>query len=180
MSEVLEAIEMQTAANPQHCVIWMHGLGADGHDFAPIVPELGLPRAAAVRFIFPHAPMQPVTVNNGYVMRAWYDILEPDLVRREDERGLRASQAQIETLVARETSRGIKASNLVLAGFSQGGAIAFQTGLRHAARVPRTAPERRASALEARVGSPDPDRARRGMPHPPLDLARYPERSPCG
>ena len=135
MSEVLEAIEMQTAANPQHCVIWMHGLGADGHDFAPIVPELGLPRAAAVRFIFPHAPMQPVTINNGYVMRAWYDILEPDLVRREDERGLRASQAQIETLVARETSRGIKASNLVLAGFSQGGAIAFQTGLRHAERL---------------------------------------------
>jgi phospholipase/carboxylesterase len=135
MSEILEAIEMQTAANPQRCVIWMHGLGADGHDFAPIVPELGLSRAAAVRFIFPHAPMQPVTINNGYVMRAWYDILEPDLVRREDEKGLRASQALIENLIARETSRGIKAANLVLAGFSQGGAIAFQTGLRHPERL---------------------------------------------
>jgi phospholipase/carboxylesterase len=135
MSDVLEAIEMQTAANPAHCVIWLHGLGADGHDFAPIVPELGLPRAAAVRFIFPHAPMRPVTINNGYVMRAWYDILEPDLVRREDEAGLRASQALIETLIAREKSRGIKAANLVLAGFSQGGAIAFQAGLRHAERL---------------------------------------------
>jgi phospholipase/carboxylesterase len=135
MNDILEAIEMQTAANPQHCVIWMHGLGADGHDFAPIVPELGLPHAAAVRFIFPHAPMQPVTINNGYVMRAWYDILEPDLVRREDGKGLRASQALIEALIARETARGIKASNLVLAGFSQGGAIALQTGLRHPERL---------------------------------------------
>jgi phospholipase/carboxylesterase len=132
---MLDAIELQTAPSPAHCVIWMHGLGADGHDFAPIVPELALPRGAAVRFIFPHAPMQAVTINNGYVMRAWYDILTPDLVRREDGKGLRASQALIETLIARETARGIKASNLVLAGFSQGGAIALQTGLRHPERL---------------------------------------------
>jgi len=135
VNEMLDAIELQTAPSPAHCVIWMHGLGADGHDFAPIVPELALPRGAAVRFIFPHAPMQAVTINNGYVMRAWYDILTPDLVRREDGKGLRASQALIETLIARETARGIKASNLVLAGFSQGGAIALQTGLRHPERL---------------------------------------------
>jgi phospholipase/carboxylesterase len=135
MSEYLEAIEMQTGPDPRHSVIWLHGLGADGNDFAPIVPELGLPRAAAIRFIFPHAPMQPVAINNGYVMRAWYDILGADLVRREDEKGLRASQGLIEALIQREATRGIAAANLVLAGFSQGGAIALQTGLRHAERI---------------------------------------------
>jgi phospholipase/carboxylesterase len=135
MPEYLEAIELQTGPDPRRCVIWLHGLGADGSDFAPIVPELGLPRTAAIRFVFPHAPMQPVTINNGYVMRAWYDILGTDLVRREDEKGLRASQGLIEALIAREAKRGIAASNLVLAGFSQGGAIALQTGLRHAERL---------------------------------------------
>jgi phospholipase/carboxylesterase len=135
MTEYLEAIELQTGPDPKYCVIWLHGLGADGNDFAPIVPELGLPRAAAIRFIFPHAPMQPVTINNGYVMRAWYDILGADLVRREDEQGLRASQGLIEALMQREATRGIAAANLVLAGFSQGGAIALQTGLRHTERI---------------------------------------------
>lgn len=135
MTEYLETIEHETGPDPKYCVIWLHGLGADGNDFAPIVPELGLPRTPSIRFIFPHAPMQPVTINNGYVMRAWYDILSADLVRREDEAGLRASQAKIEALIARENSRGIAASKLVLAGFSQGGAIALQTGLRHAERI---------------------------------------------
>jgi phospholipase/carboxylesterase len=135
MTETLEAIELATGPDPQYCVIWLHGLGADGNDFAPIVPELGLPRTPAIRFLFPHAPMQPVTINNGYVMRAWYDILGADLVRREDEKGLRASQSLIEAMIAREKTRGIAASKLVLAGFSQGGAIALQTGLRHAERI---------------------------------------------
>ena len=135
MTQALEAIQLDTGPNPRHCVIWMHGLGADGNDFAPIVPELGLPRSAAIRFLFPHAPMQPVTINGGYVMRAWYDILGTDLTRREDETGVRASQQSIEAMIAHEESRGIPASNLVLAGFSQGGAIALQTGLRHAARI---------------------------------------------
>ncbi len=135
MTELLEAIERDTGPEPERCVIWLHGLGADGHDFAPIVPELGLPRTPSIRFLFPHAPMRPVTINNGYVMRAWYDILGTDLARREDEAGVRESQGLIEALIAREQSRGIVASNLVLAGFSQGGAIALQTGLRHAERI---------------------------------------------
>ena len=135
MTELLEAIELETGPDPRHCVIWLHGLGDDGYGFASIVPELGLPRAPATRFLFPHAPMQPVTINNGFVMRAWYDILGNDLERREDTDGVRASQGRIEALIAREKSRGIAASNLVLAGFSQGGAIALQTGLRHAERI---------------------------------------------
>jgi phospholipase/carboxylesterase len=135
MAEYLEAIEHDTGPDPQYCVIWMHGLGADGYDFAPIVPELGLPKSPAIRFLFPHAPMRPVTINNGFVMRAWYDILGTDLARKEDERGVRASQALVEALMARERERGIPASNIVLAGFSQGGAIALQTGLRQTDRI---------------------------------------------
>jgi phospholipase/carboxylesterase len=110
----------------------MHGLGADGHDFEPIVPELGLPATLRVRFVFPHAPMQAVTINGGIVMRAWYDIYND---RRQDDAGIRASQARVEALLARERTRGIAARRLVLAGFSQGGAIALQTGLRHAERL---------------------------------------------
>lgn len=129
----LETLEIETAPNPTHAVIWMHGLGADGNDFAPIVPELGLGASPAIRFVFPHAPVQPVTINNGMHMRAWYDILSMDIGgRREDEAGLRASQAAIEALIARENSRGISTQNIVLAGFSQGCAMALQTGLRHA------------------------------------------------
>ena len=115
----------------------MHGLGADGHDFEPIVPELALPRGP-MRFIFPHAPHRPVTINGGMRMPAWYDILDPSLdpaSRREDAQGIRESQAQVEALVARELARGVPASRIVLAGFSQGGAIALHAGLRHAQRL---------------------------------------------
>jgi phospholipase/carboxylesterase len=135
MAEILEAIVHDTGPEPKRCVIWMHGLGADGHDFAPIVPELGLPRGTPVRFVFPHAPMQAVTINGGYVMRAWYDIIGTDLSRREDVAGVQASQAKIEAIIAREKSNGIAAASIVLAGFSQGGVIALQTGLRHAERI---------------------------------------------
>ncbi len=133
MPELLDAVEIETGPNPAASVIWLHGLGADGHDFEALVPELDLPDCA-IRFVFPHAPMQPVTINAGMVMRAWYDITDPAL-RREDERGVRASQARVEALIAREKQRGTQASRLVLAGFSQGGAIALQTGLRHPERL---------------------------------------------
>jgi len=129
-SELLPAIEIETAKNPSRSVIWMHGLGADGSDFVPIVGELGL-SGAGVRFIFPHAPTRPVTINSGYVMRAWYDIAYEDLSLKEDEKGVRASQAAIEALIERERERGIAHDSIVLAGFSQGGAIALQTALRY-------------------------------------------------
>jgi len=138
MSSLLETIEIETAPNPAAAVIWMHGLGADGNDFAPIVPELRIANAPAIRFVFPHAPMMPVTINNGYVMRAWYDVSFGDLegkTKQADEKGVRASQAAIEQLIARETARGIAAEKIVVAGFSQGGAIALQTGLRHADKL---------------------------------------------
>jgi phospholipase/carboxylesterase len=127
----LETIEIETAPSPQSAVIWMHGLGADGHDFAPIVRELDLSGCTGIRFVFPHAETMPVTINNGYVMRAWYDILGMDLVRREDAQGLRTSQQRIDDLIAREIARGIPAERIVLAGFSQGCAMALQTGLRY-------------------------------------------------
>ena len=132
MSTLLETIQLDSAPNPTVSIIWMHGLGADGNDFVPLVKELDLRGGPAIRFIFPSAGTMPVTINNGYVMRAWYDIRENDLVRREDEGGLRASQAQIEALIAREKARGIPASRIILAGFSQGCAMTLQTGLRHA------------------------------------------------
>jgi phospholipase/carboxylesterase len=132
---VLETLELETGPRPTAAVIWLHGLGADGHDFEPIVPELGLAATPAVRFVFPHAPMRPVTINGGAVMRAWYDVFSLEGVRREDDAGVRASQASVEALIAREMSRGVPAARLVLAGFSQGGAIALQTGLRHAQRL---------------------------------------------
>jgi phospholipase/carboxylesterase len=131
---LLETINIETGSAPTASVIWMHGLGADGNDFVPIVQELDLSGAPPIRFVFPHAPMQPVTINNGYVMRAWYDVKWGDLEgrsRQADEKGVRVSQAAIEALIARETSRGIASNRIVLAGFSQGGAIALQTGLRH-------------------------------------------------
>ena len=134
MPSQLETIELETNPNPTAAVIWMHGLGADGNDFVPIVNEIDLSSAPGIRFIFPHAPTRPVTINNGYVMRAWYDIAFGDLegkTRKADEKGVRESQAQIGQLIARENSRGIAASKIVLAGFSQGGAIALHTGLRY-------------------------------------------------
>jgi phospholipase/carboxylesterase len=113
----------------------MHGLGADGHDFEPVVRELGLPRTLPVRFVFPHAPPRAVTINAGMVMRAWYDVLSLGTVRREDEHGIRDSAGRIEALIAREGARGIAARRVVLAGFSQGGAMAIHTGLRHRERL---------------------------------------------
>lgn len=128
---LLETIQIESAPNPTVSVIWMHGLGADGADFVPIVQELDLSGCPGIRFIFPHAPTMPVTINGGYVMRAWYDILGTDLSKREDEAGLRKSQAAIEALIAQEKSRGIAADRIILAGFSQGCAMTLQTGLRH-------------------------------------------------
>jgi phospholipase/carboxylesterase len=133
MPDPLEAVEIETGKNPTTSIIWMHGLGADGNDFVPIVEELDLP-PMPIRFVFPHAPMQPVTINGGMVMRAWYDISDAS-IRREDERGVRASQALIEALIEREKARGTMPDRLVLAGFSQGGAIALQTGLRQPQRL---------------------------------------------
>ena len=127
-------IELNTGADPVGTVIWLHGLGADGWDFVPIVRELPLPEDLALRFIFPHAPVRPVTINNGMAMRAWYDILELG-GGKEDGEGLRKSQAAVEALIAQEEARGIVAGRIVLAGFSQGGAIAFQAGLRHPQRL---------------------------------------------
>ncbi|WLI88501.1 alpha/beta hydrolase [Massilia sp. R2A-15] len=131
MTKLLENIEIETAPNPTVAIIWMHGLGADGNDFVPLVRELDLAGLPGIRFVFPHADTMPVTVNGGYVMRAWYDIVHSDLGRREDEGGLRRSQAQVEALIDREKARGIKADRIILAGFSQGCAMALQTGLRH-------------------------------------------------
>lgn len=128
--EELESVEIETGPTPQRAVIWLHGLGADGHDFVPIVPELGL--KMAVRFVFPHAPVRPVTLNQGHRMRAWYDIVGLDRRSAQDEAGIRASAALIDTLIERECARGIAADKIVLAGFSQGGAIALHAGLRRA------------------------------------------------
>jgi phospholipase/carboxylesterase len=128
------AIEIETAPAPDAAVIWLHGLGADGHDFEPLVPELRLPARLRLRFVFPHAPVRPVTINMGMPMRAWYDILQMG-GGREDEAGIRASQGLLEALVARERGRGIAAARIVLAGFSQGGAVVLHTGLRHAERL---------------------------------------------
>jgi phospholipase/carboxylesterase len=135
MTELPASVEIETGAQPRASVIWLHGLGADGHDFEPIVPELQLPATLAVRFVFPHAPVQSVTINGGARMRAWYDVYNLAGVRREDETGVRASQNRVEALIAREKGRGVAARRIVLAGFSQGGAIALQTGLRHAERL---------------------------------------------
>ena len=126
----LDTLERETAADPAWSILWLHGLGADGNDFVPIVPELVRPGWPALRFVFPHAPVRPVTINNGVPMRAWYDIREPDLANRADEAGVLASVAEVEALIAREQARGIPASRIVLAGFSQGGAVTLAAGLR--------------------------------------------------
>lgn len=131
----LPAVEHETAADPRYTIIWLHGLGADGNDFAPIVPELVDPAWPALRFVFPHAPVRPVTINNGMSMRAWYDITGFDLTARQDEAGVRSSISAVETLIAREQARGVPSERIVLAGFSQGGAIALAAGLRHAEKL---------------------------------------------
>lgn len=132
MSDILSSIERETGPNPTHSVILLHGLGADGRDFAPIVPELVGAAWPPLRFVFPNAPTRPVTINGGMAMRAWYDILGIDLHQRQDEVGMRASIAAVEALIEREIERGVPAQHIVLAGFSQGGAIALAAGLRHA------------------------------------------------
>ncbi|NII11327.1 dienelactone hydrolase family protein [Oleiagrimonas sp. C23AA] len=132
---VLPCVETETGACPTHSILWLHGLGADGNDFAPIVPELVAPEWPALRFVFPHAPTRPVTVNGGMAMRAWYDIKGMDLADKQDAQGVNASVTQIEVLLAREIERGVPAERIVLAGFSQGGAIALSAGLRHDQRL---------------------------------------------
>ena len=133
MIDQLETLEIETGANPTWSVVWLHGLGADGRDFEPIVPEFDLPEA--VRFVFPHAPIRPVTINGGYPMRAWYDIFSLERGGLEDEAGIRVSAAQVGNLVQSEVDRGIPISQLVLAGFSQGGAIALHVGLRYSQSI---------------------------------------------
>lgn len=129
-TELLDAVELGPPGTPDATVVWLHGLGADGHDFPPVVPMLGLPEDHGVRFVFPHAPRIPVTVNGGMLMPAWYDILGMDFDRRVDEAGLLRSVEQVQALLEREVERGIPSERLVLAGFSQGGAIALYLGLR--------------------------------------------------
>jgi phospholipase/carboxylesterase len=131
----LQVIEAQTGENPVATILIMHGLGADGRDFVPIAEQLDLSSVGPVRFLFPSAPVMPVTINGGFEMPAWYDILGADLVKREDEAGLRQSRASIEALIAREKARGIPANRIVIAGFSQGCAMALMIGLRHAERL---------------------------------------------
>jgi phospholipase/carboxylesterase len=131
----LPCVELETAPNPRHAVIWLHGLGADGNDFTPIVPQLVDPAWPALRFVFPHAPVRPVTINGGMPMRAWYDIKGMALADKQDEAGIRASIGELEALITREAERGIAAERVLVAGFSQGGAIALAGGIRHAQRL---------------------------------------------
>lgn len=132
---MLETIHIDPRGEHRASVIWLHGLGADGNDFVPIVPELRLPEELGVRFVFPHAPVRPVTINAGTAMRAWYDIAGVESAHAEDETGIRESAEAVEELIAAEKSRGIPAPRIVLAGFSQGGAVALHTGLRHPERL---------------------------------------------
>lgn len=135
MSEPLQSIVIEPDGAATACVIWLHGLGADGHDFEPIVPELNLPSGHGIRFVFPHAPYMPVTINQGYVMRAWYDILSMEIAAEQDEAGIRQSAQLLERLIGEQIEQGIAADRIVLAGFSQGGAIVLHTGLRYEKRL---------------------------------------------
>lgn len=132
---MLQTIEESTSKFPAWSIIWLHGLGADGGDFAPIVPQLVRPDWPGIRFVFPHAPLRPVTINNGAVMRAWYDIVSMELDKRADEAGLRASMAELDLLIARERDRGVPVSRIILAGFSQGGAVVLAHMLRQTVPV---------------------------------------------
>ena len=131
MTDLPECVEIETGASPTASIIWLHGLGADGHDFEPIVPELKLPSSLPVRFVFPHAPLRPVTLNNGYPMRAWFDIVKIGLHQPRDKDGMLAARATLEALIARENARGTPAARIAVAGFSQGGAVALYTGLQY-------------------------------------------------
>jgi phospholipase/carboxylesterase len=136
MLETEHEVILEPAGGPADAaVLWLHGLGADGYDFVPMVPELRLPEAARIRFVFPHAAVRPVTINNGYAMRAWYDIRELTPAGRDDEQGFAEARARVESCIARENAAGINAGRIVVAGFSQGGAVALHAGLRHAARL---------------------------------------------
>jgi phospholipase/carboxylesterase len=135
MTTLLPRIELESAPHPVAAVIWLHGLGADGNDFAAIVPELNLSGCPPIRFVFPHAPSMPVTLNGGYVMPAWYDILGANLVSQQDAAGIQKSESAIQALIAHEVARGIPAERIVLAGFSQGCAMALHTGLRLSQRI---------------------------------------------
>lgn len=148
---MLDTVENETSADPQWSVLWLHGLGADGHDFAPIVPELVRPHWPAIRFVFPHAPVQPITINNGVPMRAWYDIVSMDFRSRADSAGVEASIVELELLIEREVARGIPAERILLAGFSQGGAVILSALLR------RTRPLAGLIALSTYL--PDPAKA---------------------
>ena len=132
---LLPAVEIETASAPDAAVIFLHGLGDDGHGWSDMVPALGLPTALRARFLFPHAPEMPVTINGGYVMPAWYDLFDADFDARADLNGMRTSRAHVEHLIARERSRGIASSRIVVGGFSQGGAVALYAGLRHPERL---------------------------------------------
>jgi len=132
-SKVLDALEISTDSSPDASIIWLHGLGADGHDFAPVVKELRLP--IPIRFILPHAPLLAVTINGGHQMPAWYDIASGEITALQDEAGIRNSQAEIERIILQEISRGIASHRILLAGFSQGGAVVLQTGLRYRDRL---------------------------------------------
>ena len=134
-SPLLEVVEVSTARDPQVSIIWMHGLGADGHDFEPIVPQLAAAVGRPLRFIFPHAPVRPVTLNGGMPMRAWYDMLGLDRNSAQDERGIAASANRVTALIRRENERGVSAGHIVLAGFSQGGALALYLGVRYPQRL---------------------------------------------
>ena len=128
---MLPTVEIETGTTPDASIIWMHGLGADGHDFEPVVPELGLPGDLAVRFVFPHAPSMPVSINGGYIMPAWYDVRHTDLGIEHDEEGIARSARQIRLLIEQEQMRGIAAARIIIAGFSQGAAMAIHVGLTH-------------------------------------------------
>jgi len=132
---LLDAIEIETGRNPDAAVIWMHGLGDDGRGWSEVVPSLGLPAHLAIRFVFPHAPVMPVTINNGMRMRAWYDIRQSNLTERADLDGVRRSRAQVDALLTREAASGILPRRTLLAGFSQGGAIALYAGVRFGERL---------------------------------------------
>jgi len=131
----LQTIEIETAANPRHAVIWLHGLGADGHDFEPIVPQLVDRAWPALRFVFPNAPERPITINGGMAMRAWYDISGLEIAQRQDEAGIRESIRLVGELIEREVARGVPAQNILLAGFSQGGAVVLGGGVRYPQRL---------------------------------------------
>ena len=135
MAELIQHLELNTGVNPRGTIIWMHGLGADCWDFVPIVKELGVPDDLPLRFIFPQAPSRPITINGGHVMPGWYDISMAELERKADEGGIRDSQAAIDQLIDCEITRGITSDNIIVAGFSQGGAIALQCGLRSKQRL---------------------------------------------